>query len=145
MAISFHKHNVKFQLRASTTLRRFIESRVMPQSKKQLELSYVFCNDEFLLGLNRTFLNHDYYTDIITFPIEEDKGKIKAEIYISIERVKENAEKLKVDFNEELLRVMFHGILHLMGYKDKTKLQKAAMRNEEDKWIRAFKKFSLNG
>jgi rRNA maturation RNase YbeY len=89
--------------------------------------------------MNRQFLEHDYYTDIITFPLSETEKEIEAEIYISIDRVKDNAEKFKTEFLDELHRVIFHGVLHLMGYKDKTIVDKETMRNKENEWLRRFK------
>lgn len=111
----------------------------MKEVKKKLNITYVFCSDEHLLNMNKQFLEHDYYTDIITFPLFENEKEIEAEIYISVDRVKDNAIKLKTDFQEELHRVIFHGVLHLMGYKDKSKADKETMRGMENKWIRQFK------
>lgn len=96
---------------------------------------YYFVNDDDLLEINKKFLNHDELTDIITFDYS-DKEVLSGEIFISLERVKDNATKLKIPFEEELLRVMAHGILHLMGLKDKTKIEKKRMRREEEKAIR---------
>ena len=110
------------------------------QSKKKLHVGYVFCSDEFLLKMNRQFLDHDFYTDIITFPLSETDQEIEAEIYISVDRVKDNAAKLKVDFSEELNRVIFHGVLHLMGYKDKSKADKETMHGKENERLRGFKR-----
>lgn len=95
------------------------------------ELSFVFCSDEHLLGVNRQFLDHDYYTDIITFDYTEGE-LISGEIFISLDRVKDNARKQKTTFQEELDRVIIHGILHLCGYKDKTPMQARKMRLAED-------------
>jgi rRNA maturation RNase YbeY len=97
-------------------------------------LNYIFCNDEYLLNINRDFLQHDDYTDIITFNLDHDGGII-GEIYISIERVKENALIFKVPFLKELYRVMFHGALHLAGYKDKSKAEQVEMREKEDYYL----------
>ncbi len=143
---------IQFNLLESLTIRnrkrlkRFIASLFRKEKKVLGDLQYIFCSDDYLLDINRRFLNHDYYTDIITFDLSE-KGKgqsINAEIYISIDRVKDNAACLKVEFSEELLRVMFHGALHLLGNKDKTKLESLIMRELETKWIKSFKKpFSL--
>lgn len=103
-------------------------------------LLYIFCSDDYLLEINKTSLNHDYYTDIITFDLREDFSTklVCAEIYISVERVKENAMEFKVTFVEELNRVLSHGLLHLMGFKDKTKAEAAAMRLAEDKALKLF-------
>jgi rRNA maturation RNase YbeY len=92
--------------------------------------------------MNKRFLNHDYYTDIITFDMGEGStSKLTGEVYISVDRVQDNASRLEVTFNEELLRVIFHGVLHLCGYKDKTKSQEKEMRATEDKYLRLYSKF----
>lgn len=96
------------------------------------DVQYIFCSDDFLLDVNRNFLQHDYYTDIITFDLSEKKGEICSEIYVSIPRVKENAQAYGVTFSEELHRVMVHGVLHLCGLKDKTAKQEKEMRNAEN-------------
>ena len=138
MPITFHNSDIKFKVPNSTQLKTFIECRVLKEAKKKLQLSYVFCSDEFLLEINKQFLNHDFYTDIITFPLNETEKEIEAEIYISIERVKENAEKLQTDFKDELQRVIFHGVLHLIGYKDKDKTDEKAMRKKENEWMELY-------
>jgi rRNA maturation RNase YbeY len=140
MPVSFHNADIAFKLAAKTALKNFITSSFEKEAKKKLSISYVFCSDEYLLGINKSFLQHDYYTDIITFPLSETDKKVESEIYISIDRIRENATKLKVPFEHELHRVIFHGVLHLIGYKDKTKEQKDLMRKAEEKWIRAFEK-----
>ena len=102
-------------------------------------LNYIFCSDKELLKINIDFLNHDYFTDIITFDLSEKDG-IVGEIYISLERVRENAQQLKVPVTEELHRVIFHGALHLCGFKDKTKADKLVMTKKQDEYLyRYFK------
>jgi rRNA maturation RNase YbeY len=140
MPVSFHNADIAFKLARKTALKNFILSSFEKEAKKKLSISYIFCTDEYLLGINKSFLQHDYYTDIITFPLSETDKKVEAEIYISIDRIQDNAEKLRVPFEQELLRVIFHGVLHLIGYKDKSKEQKETMRKAEEKWIRAFEK-----
>lgn len=102
------------------------------------ELNYIFCSDAYLLNINQTYLQHDDYTDIITFELSDEPGKVKGEIYISIDRVKENAGTFKVSFQQELRRVVFHGALHLCGYKDKTNKDIQAMRAAENKYLSYF-------
>jgi probable rRNA maturation factor len=99
------------------------------------ELDYIFVSDDRLLEINRQFLKHDFYTDIITFPLSASGEPVTAEIYISVDRVKENAQDLGVPVQEELLRVIFHGALHLCGYGDKTAKQAGQMREMEDKYL----------
>jgi rRNA maturation RNase YbeY len=142
--ISFHNADVKFVLKHKSELKKFISKEFSVIAGKRISVSYVFCSDEFLLNINKQFLNHDYYTDIITFPMNVTDFGVDAEIYVSITRVNENALKLKSTFEDELLRVMFHGILHLVGYKDKTTTQKREMRLKEDEWVTAFKRFRTN-
>lgn len=107
-------------------------------NRKINSVQYVFMSDDELLIVNRDILKHDYYTDIITFDYSED-SRIDCEILISIDRVKENATKFEQSFNEELLRVMFHGILHVVGFRDKTKLEKEEMRRMENRYIKKHK------
>ena len=140
MAVSFTNADLDFKLPSKTALKKFIATSFEEEAKKKLSVSYVFCSDEYLLRINQDFLKHDYYTDIITFPLYENDRKVEAEIYISIDRVKENSQKLRIPFERELYRVLFHGVLHLMGHKDKTTTQKEAMRKAEEKWMRAFEK-----
>jgi probable rRNA maturation factor len=141
MAIVFFNADVKFTLNQKRVFKQFIAKQATKHGVKTVSISYVFCSDEYLLDINRRFLNHDYYTDIITFPLAEEAGKVDAEIYISVDRVKDNAQKLQTAFEDELHRVMFHGVLHLLGLKDKTKAQQQEMRSKEDEWIKAYKKF----
>src|SRR5450432_3191709 len=101
-------------------------------------LSIVFCSDEYLFQLNREYLNHDYFTDILSFPLSTGNEPLSAEIYISIDRVRENARTESVSFQEELHRVIFHGVLHFCGYKDKTPPESKKMRLMEDKYLTAY-------
>ena len=141
MSVSLHYADVDFKLKSPTSLKKFVVDIFLKTTKKKLSLSVVFCSDDYLLNINKQFLNHDYYTDIITFPLEETEATSLAEIYISLERVWDNAKKQKVTFDDELHRVLFHGVLHLTGLKDKTKEQKAAMTVAEDKWLKAYAKY----
>jgi len=113
-------------------------TRVINSEDKILgELTYVFCTDEYLLNINQEYLNHDTFTDIITFDYCEGQ-LISGDIFISVDRVKENAEEFEVDFAEELHRVMAHGVLHLIGFKDKTESEAALMRLKEEEKIKLF-------
>lgn len=109
------------------------------KSRSVESLNIIFCNDEYLLSINRQFLNHDYYTDIITFDLSHSSNSpIEAELYISIDRVKENASSVGDAYYKELHRVIFHGLLHLLGHGDKTSKDKDNMRKLEDKLIRKY-------
>ncbi len=101
-------------------------------------MNIIFCDDEYLLGLNRRFLHHDFFTDILSFPLSQANQPLIAEIYISVDRVYENAQTARSSFKEELHRVIFHGILHFCGYKDKLKADIKIMRSMEEKYLNAY-------
>jgi len=119
-------------------LKQFIELLFKKEKKGLYELTYVFCSDEYLLGINRDFLQHDYYTDIITFDLSENPKQIIGEIYVSIDRIKDNSKTLNTSLKEETLRVLFHGALHLCGYKDKTKTDIIKMRKKEEQYLSLY-------
>lgn len=129
----------RISLRNKKALRLFIASLFNKEKMQLASLNYIFCNDEQLLGINRQFLNHDDYTDIITFNLgASKKAPIIGEIYISTDRVKENARINNKTIENELHRVIFHGALHLCGYKDKTPAAKKQMRQKEDFYLKAY-------
>jgi probable rRNA maturation factor len=131
-SIFFFTEETPYQLRQRTEIRSWLKSIAKKEKYLILELNYIFCSDEYLLQINKDFLDHDYYTDIITFDNSETKGKIEGDIFISIDRVKENSKTQKTSLKDELHRVMAHGLLHLTGYKDKTSKEKEIMREKED-------------
>ncbi len=122
-------------LKERTRLKAFIEKLFLAEKKKLGKLSYIFCSDEHLLSINRDFLKHDFYTDVITFDLSSSKNEIEGEVYVSVDRIKDNAKQLGVSFKEELHRVVFHGALHLCGYKDKHKTDQKQMRQTENKYL----------
>ena len=123
-------------LKQRNRLKSFLGSTAEATKRPLGSLNIIFCSDEYLLGINRDFLQHDYYTDIITFDLSASrKAPLEAELYISIDRVKENAATLGQPFYRELHRVIFHGLLHLLGYKDKQKKDKALMRQMEERLL----------
>ncbi len=136
--IAFHNADVSFSLQQKTQLKLFLASLFKQEDKPLSQLTYIFCSDDYLLTINNNFLQHDYYTDIITFCLSEATQPVEGEIYISIHRVKENAKTHKTSTKHEMLRVMFHGALHLCGYKDKTKKQVIEMRSKEDYYLSSF-------
>jgi len=138
--ISFHNEDVKFSLKNKAILKKWIKSTIEKKKRKTGDLNFIFCSDGHLLGINKQYLNHDTYTDIITFDYskEDPKMPISGDIFISIERVRENAEKFSKTFENELHRVIIHGTLHLLGYADKSKPAKAEMTREEDKCLKAL-------
>lgn len=119
-------------------IKGFILKLFKNEGKKVDAVNYIFCTDEYLFNLNLEYLNHNTYTDIITFFYSEKGQPIVSDIYISIERVRENAQKFQSTFKHELMRVIFHGALHLCGYKDKTKVEKARMRQKEEQYLSSF-------
>ncbi len=137
MAITFQNQEIQFKLKDTLKVKSWIKKIIELEKKKQGQLNFVFTGDKQLLQTNIQFLNHNTYTDIITFDNCEG-NTVNGDIVISVERVKENAEKFAVNFDEELKRVIIHGILHLCGYKDKTKKHAEEMRKKEN-W--ALKKF----
>ncbi len=137
-SVTFRYADRKLALAQKTAIQAFVEMIFKREKKKLAHINYVFCSDAYLLNINRDFLSHDYYTDIITFGLSEPGEPIEAEIYISIDRVKDNAGHLGVSFKEEMLRVIFHGALHLCGYKDKKKSDIALMREKENHYLSAY-------
>lgn len=127
-------------LTQKTIIRGCIESLFKKEQKALAGITYVFCSDEYLLDINRNFLQHDYYTDIITFGLSEPGAPIEAEVYVSTDRVKDNAKQLGLGYKEEMLRVLFHGALHLCGYRDKKKAEQVLMRAKEDQYLKLFRK-----
>ncbi|MGB0884928.1 MAG: rRNA maturation RNase YbeY [Chitinophagales bacterium] len=139
--IHFFNQDIDFEISNSEIISNWIISTFQSENKNQeIELSIIFNSDEALLEVNQQFLNHDYYTDIITFTLEDTDDLLEAELYISIDRIKDNAVLLKKSFEEELHRVIIHGVLHLCSYKDKTDDEAKIMRKKEDEYL---KKLSL--
>jgi len=136
--IYFHYTNGPFYFQNRTYLKSFLIELFRLEDKPLEALHYIFCSDKYLLKLNEDFLHHDTYTDIITFPLSEPTSAVISDIYISTQRVKENATALKIPFVYELHRVIFHGALHLCGYKDKTKMEKKLMRQKEDFYLHRY-------
>lgn len=133
--ITFNNHDIQFSLKDKLFIKSFLARVFAEEGVTFKSVSYVFCTDQFLLKLNQEYLNHDTLTDILTFTLSNSSLPIVSEIYISVERVTENAENLKESFTTELYRVMIHGILHLCGYNDHTKPEKAIMRKKEDDYL----------
>ena len=134
--INFYSEN-GFELQEGSNYSEWLQKVISSEGKKTGEISFIFCDDEYLLEINQKYLNHDTYTDIISF--DNSLGKIiQGDIFISTERVAENAETYEVDFTEELQRVMVHGVLHLCGYKDKSEEEVAVMRTKEEEKMKMF-------
>ena len=131
--IIFNTEDIDFQLVSEEKVSNWIESMVEKEGKKLGGLSYIFCSDDYLHKLNVEYLNHDTLTDVITFPY--NKNPVEGDIFISIDRVKDNAQDLDIPFETELHRVMIHGVLHLCGYMDETDEEEAIIRQKEDKCL----------
>jgi len=138
--INFYFHDRKYAIKDIRGLKKALEHIFKNEKAKLQNLNYVFCSDDFLLDINKKFLKHDYFTDIITFDLSEYRNQVEGEIYISIERVIDNAKALKIPIRTELCRVVFHGALHLCGYSDKTKEEIEIMRNKEEEYLTYYLK-----
>ncbi len=134
MNIQFHFQK-KAQLQSRTQLKSFVQSIFKAEKKAFSSLDIIFCDDNFLLGINKAFLNHHYFTDVISFNLADKSKPVEGEIYISIDRVRENAAALNTSIKQELHRVIFHGILHFCGYKDKNNREQKQIRAKEDHYL----------
>lgn len=142
MAIFFHDMDVRSQLKQKNALKRWISACVLAEGKTIGTINIIFCSDDHLLEINRTHLEHDYYTDIITFDNTQN-NQISGDLYISLDRVLENATTYNTTPITETYRVIIHGVMHLCGYKDKTKSEGLTMRNQEQKSILILNEFGL--
>jgi probable rRNA maturation factor len=133
--IRFFSEEIPFLLNEKPKIRRWLRDVILKEKKKPGSINIIFCTDDYLLGLNTLYLKHNTLTDILTFPGSDDPLSVEGDIYISIPRVTENAQKFSQPFDAELSRVMVHGILHLLGYKDKTKTERLEMTAKEDQYL----------
>jgi probable rRNA maturation factor len=136
--INFFKENVSFQIRKRGEIRKWISTVIDREGKEAQELNFIFCDDNYLSELNFKYLRHKTLTDILTFSLNDGESGLNGDIFISIQRVKENAVKFNQRIEDELHRVMIHGILHLIGYKDKSRIEKIKMREKEDFYLELF-------
>ena len=130
--ISFFTEDTKFNLKDKRKLKSWINTICQDYGKKAGDINYILCSDEYILEINKSYLNHDYYTDIITFDQSDTENTIEGEIYISVDTVASNADDLKINFDVELRRVIIHGVLHLIGFGDKTPGDSKKMRETEN-------------
>ena len=135
--ISFNSPAIKFNLSQKRAIKVWLKSLIECENKRVGEVAFIFCSDDELLQINQQYLKHDYYTDVITFDYSENTD-VSGDIFISVDTVRANAKKYNQSFDEELHRVMAHGVLHLCGYKDKTLTQKKTMREKEDFYLSKF-------
>jgi len=138
--ISFFEEDIQYNLKDKLKVKQWIKDTIAAEGYQLDELTYIFCSDAYLLQINQQYLSHDTYTDIITFDNSSEDKVITGDIFISIERIRENADKFKQSVTDELHRVIIHGALHLLGYKDKTPIDSKNMTQREDKYLdkRAF-------
>jgi probable rRNA maturation factor len=138
MAINFFQEDITFKLPNKLKIKQWIKHIAAEEGYQITDLNYIFCSDEYLYQINLSYLNHATYTDIITFDNSEEEKKLEGDIFISIERVRENATIQKLTFENEILRVLAHGLFHLCGFKDKSKEEEKVMRQKEDESISKF-------
>ncbi|MFN0256180.1 rRNA maturation RNase YbeY [Pedobacter ureilyticus] len=133
--INFFTEDIIYNLKGKTAIRKWMQETITAEGYQLAELNFIFCSDEYLLRVNQDFLKHDYYTDVITFDNSEELKTILGDIFISIDRVKDNAQQNNATIHDELCRIMIHGTLHLLGYRDKTKKAKTEMTAKEDFYL----------
>ena len=134
MSINYCCEDVSSPKIQKRKITNWIKEAILAEGKIVGDISFIFCSDDYLLDVNKQYLNHDYYTDIITFDYV-DKDVISGDIFISCDRVKENAAEYKTGFNNELSRIIIHGVLHLLGFKDKSEKEKLLMTKKEDIYL----------
>ena len=134
MPLSFHSEQINFSISDEHAVASWLNDVCVAEGKSLEVVSYIFCADEYLLEMNRQYLNHDYYTDVITFDYCEADA-VSGDVFISIDRVEENAQTIGVSKQDELHRVMVHGLLHLIGYGDKSEAEKEQMTQKEDYYL----------
>lgn len=133
--INFFSEDIRFEIKSKRKIREWIIQVIDNEEYRIDNINYIFCGDQYLHAINKTYLSHDTLTDIVTFDMSEKKGWINGDVFISIERVKENSQGLGIPFRHELSRVMVHGLLHLCGYRDKTREQRQEMTEKEDFYL----------
>jgi probable rRNA maturation factor len=142
-AVKFHIIDSNPALTQKIKLKQFINHIFSSEGKELDTIDFIFCSDEHLLSMNQQFLQHDYFTDILTFDLSKDNAAITGEIYISIDRVKDNAVAHNATYINELRRVVFHGVLHLCGFLDKTSNEKTLMTKKENYYLEQFEAFHV--
>ena len=137
---NFFSEKKSFSIPNKKKIRVLIKELCLSEKKDLSFLNLIFCSDKYLLEINKKHLNHDYFTDVITFDFSEDNKNIEGDVYISVDRVADNAIKYKQEKDSELIRTIIHGTLHLFGYKDKTKKEKEIMTSKENKYLSLYRK-----
>jgi probable rRNA maturation factor len=134
--IHYFTEDIRFSLKHKTIIKNWLKEAIAAEGYRLEELNFIFCSDEYLLGINQQYLDHDTYTDVITFDNSETLKTIVGDIFISVDRIRENATQFEREFRDEICRVMIHGTLHLLGYKDKSKAAKQQMTEKEDHYLK---------
>jgi probable rRNA maturation factor len=134
-SVNFFEEDIRFKLKNKTAVKQWVKATIEAEGSKLKELNYIFCSDQYLLQINQQYLDHDTYTDIVTFDNSETDGLIEGDIFISIDRIRENAVKFNSGKANELHRVIIHGALHLLGYQDKKAENKKIMTGKEDHYL----------
>ena len=134
MHINFHTEEIEFELKQSNAIEEWLKSVIKAEGSTLGELNYIFCSDEYLYKMNIEYLQHDTYTDVITFQYAEEV--VHGDVFISIDRIHDNAAHFDVTIEEELSRVLVHGLLHLLGYKDKTEIEQTEMTSKENYYLK---------
>lgn len=137
-AISLNTQDISFDYPSPAKLKQWINGVVESEGAKTETLNFILCRDDHLLGMNQKYLDHDTLTDVITFPYSENIKKLEGDIYMSLDRIRENASQLNLSLEDELKRVMIHGLLHLLGYGDKTPQDKSKMTEAEDRYLAIY-------
>ncbi|MCB8965220.1 MAG: rRNA maturation RNase YbeY [Bacteroidales bacterium] len=137
MSITYQSQDTNFSLKNRRLISQWIKTVIAKHNKQLGNVSYIFCSNSFILDLNQKYLNHNYFTDIITFDYCSD-NIIEGDIFISVDTVKDNSTRFNTNFNDELLRVIIHGVLHLIGFNDKTTKQQKQMRSMEDEALSIY-------
>lgn len=133
--INFFNEDIECDLPNQEIICAWIAHTISSENYKLSEINYIFCSDEYLRQVNIDYLEHDYYTDIITFDNSEEEGIVESDIFVSIDRIRDNAQDQGVPFEHELRRVLIHGVLHLVGYNDKTEAEQEEMREKENAYL----------
>lgn len=136
--VNFFEEDIKFKLPQKTIIRSWIKNVVQKEGANISEINYIFCSDPYLRQVNVEYLQHDYFTDIITFDNSEVEGTLEGDIFISIDRIRENSTDFSDSFDQELRRVIIHGVLHLLGYRDKSDDEQTLMRQKEDQYLSLY-------
>jgi len=137
MSVKYFNEDIGFPKVKKRITSSWIKQVISIEEKRVGDISFIFCSDEYLLDVNRKYLNHDYYTDIITFD-DVEGNVINGDIFISVDRVKENSNEFRTSFENEIHRIIIHGVLHLLGYKDKAPKDKRLMTEKEDLYLKLF-------